>query len=51
MAENRGPEVAVTATLFLSLSWIAVSLRCYVRTFMVKSFGWDDWLSVAALVS
>ena len=51
VAENRGPEVAATAILFLTLSWIAVSLRCYVRTIMMKSFGWDDWLSVAALVS
>lgn len=49
--ENRGPEVAASAILFLTLAWIFVSLRCYVRTVLMKSFGADDWLAIAALVS
>ncbi|KAH8683351.1 hypothetical protein BGZ60DRAFT_217876 [Tricladium varicosporioides] len=48
--ENRGPQVAASAILFLTLSWIFVSLRCYVRTVLMKSFGADDWLAVAALI-
>jgi hypothetical protein len=51
MAEDRGPQVAAVAILFLTLSWVAVSLRCYVRSVMMKSFGTDDWLAVASLVS
>jgi hypothetical protein len=51
MAEDRGPQVAAVAILFLALSWVAVSLRCYVRTVMMKSFGADDWLAVVSLVS
>jgi hypothetical protein len=51
MAEDRGPQLAAVAILFLTLSWLAVSLRVYVRTVMMKSFGLDDWLAVAALVS
>jgi hypothetical protein len=51
MAEDRGPQVAAVAILFLTLSWVAVSLRCYVRTVLMKSFGADDWLAVASLVS
>lgn len=39
--------VAVTFTI---LSWIAVSLRVYVRGVLIKSFGWDDWLMLATLV-
>jgi len=48
--DNRGPLIAAVGILFLVLTWVAVSLRCYVRIFMIKSFGLDDWLSVAALV-
>lgn len=49
-AEDRGPQVAAVAILFLILSWIFVSLRCYVRAIMMKNFGTDDWLAVATLV-
>ncbi len=49
-AEDRGPQVAAVAILFLTLSWIFVSLRCYVRAIMMKNFGTDDWLAVATLV-
>jgi hypothetical protein len=51
MAENRGPEVQGVAILFLVLSWVFVGLRCYVRGFLLRSFGIDDTLCVAALVS
>jgi hypothetical protein len=51
MAEDRGPQVAAVAISFLVLSWVAVSLRVFVRSFMVKNFGMDDWLAVATLVS
>jgi hypothetical protein len=50
-AEDRGPQVAGVAILFLTLSWIFVGLRCYVRAIMMKNFGADDWLAVATLVS
>jgi len=50
-AKDRGPQLAAVAILFLTLTWIFVSLRCYVRTVMMKSFGMDDWLAVASLVS
>lgn len=49
--ENRGPEVEAVAILFLTLAWIFVILRCYVRTILMKSFGTDDWLAIVALVS
>jgi hypothetical protein len=49
--ENRGPEVEAVAILFLTLAWISVSLRYYVRAVMMKSFGMDDWLAIVALVS
>jgi len=38
------------ASAFIALSWLAVSLRVYVRGVMIRSFGWDDWLMLVALV-
>lgn len=35
----------------LVLSWVFVSLRCGVRIFLVKSFGFDDWLMLLSQVS
>lgn len=40
---------AVTA-LFLLLSWIFVSLRCYVRIFVKAHFGLDDAFAIVCLV-
>lgn len=50
-AENRGPQVEGVAILFLILSWIFVAMRVYVRAVLMKGFGTDDWLAIAALVS
>ena len=50
MAENRGPQAAAVAILFLITSWLAVMLRVYVRGVMTKSFGIDDTLAVVTLV-
>jgi hypothetical protein len=46
-AEDRRPQLAAVAILFLTLVWLSVSLRCYVRTVMIKSLGTDDWLAAA----
>ncbi|KUJ17169.1 uncharacterized protein LY89DRAFT_73041 [Mollisia scopiformis] len=47
---GRGPQVQGVAGLFLALSTIAIGLRCYTRTFIVKSFGLDDWSALIAWV-
>ena len=39
------------ATIFLGLSMILLPARIYVRAGMLKSFGLDDWMLVAAFVS
>jgi hypothetical protein len=46
---ERGGDIKAVAILFLTLSWISVSLRCYVRFFIKKLFRVDDWLAVATL--
>ncbi len=49
-AENRGPEVSGVAGFFLALSTVAIILRSYCRAYVVKAFGWDDWVAVIAWV-
>jgi hypothetical protein len=48
--QDRGPQLAGICGAFLAISVAAVSVRCYVRAFLTKSFGYDDWLIVATLV-
>jgi hypothetical protein len=50
MAEDRGPQVAAVAILFLILSWVTVSLRVFVRTVLMKSFGADDVRTIGSLI-
>lgn len=50
MIENRAPQYLGVLYFFLPLCIIAVSLRCYCRLVLVKSFGHDDWFAVAGLV-
>jgi hypothetical protein len=47
---GRGPQVVGVYTLFTALTTIAVLLRVYCRTRIVKKFGWDDWFAVASWV-
>ncbi|KAH8695577.1 hypothetical protein BGW36DRAFT_299318 [Talaromyces proteolyticus] len=50
MATGSQAIIIVTA-VFLALSLVTVSLRCFVRLRVVKSFGRDDALMVAAAIS
>lgn len=48
--ENRGPELQAVACTLVSVAIVSTLLRCYVRVFKVKSFGFDDWCMVFAVV-
>jgi hypothetical protein len=48
---DRSLSVKAVAGTFGVLACVSVSLRCYVRLKIVKSFGWDDGFMVVALVS
>lgn len=39
-----------TAVCFLALAWFSVLLRAYVRGYMIRSFGYDDWTIFIAIV-
>ncbi|KAL6240001.1 hypothetical protein BDW75DRAFT_226706 [Aspergillus navahoensis] len=47
--EGRSLSIFVVTLVFLILSFISVSLRCFVRLRLVKAFGWDDSLMVFAM--
>jgi hypothetical protein len=47
---NRGSQLAAVVICFLILTVTTVALRCYVRIRLIRAFGADDALSVAALV-
>lgn len=48
--ENRGPQLQGVAYALLVLAFVSLLLRCYCRLWIVKNFGGDDWLMVAAMV-
>ncbi|PYI05520.1 putative integral membrane protein [Aspergillus sclerotiicarbonarius CBS 121057] len=51
MAEDdRSPEVKAVAAAFMSVACVTVILRCYVRGWIVRAFGWDDWAMVVAML-
>jgi hypothetical protein len=48
--DDRHNEVLAVAALFFVVTWLTVSLRCYVRGIMMKTWGVDDYFMVATLV-
>ena len=49
--ENKGPILLVVTILCYCLALLGTVARLYVRKYIVKHTGWDDWLIVASLVS
>ncbi|KAH0334426.1 hypothetical protein KCU81_g9469, partial [Aureobasidium melanogenum] len=47
---HAGALVAISVT-FLTITIFFASLRFFVRGYMIKSLGWDDWLILLALAS
>ncbi|KAJ5669587.1 hypothetical protein N7462_010657 [Penicillium macrosclerotiorum] len=48
--EGRSLAIFVVSVVMMVVSFITVSLRTFVRAYIVRAFGWDDTLMVAALV-
>lgn len=49
--DNRGPQLQAVCYTLVVTAFICTVLRCLTRTLIVKSFGFDDWCMLAALVS
>ncbi|KAK7966697.1 integral membrane family protein [Apiospora aurea] len=41
--ESNGYSLIITSIVFLTLTWVSVFLRTYVRAFMLNGFQADDW--------
>lgn len=47
---GRSLAIFVVSLVMAIISFITVALRSFVRVYLVRGFGWDDALMVAALV-
>ena len=50
-SEDTGPTQISTTTILLVLSTVFVILRFWARHYVAATYGPDDWLIVAGLVS
>ncbi|KAF8860571.1 hypothetical protein BDZ45DRAFT_724503 [Acephala macrosclerotiorum] len=49
-SDYNGNQLVTVAAIFLTLTYIAVLLRCYVRIRITNAFQLDDWLMVISQV-
>lgn len=47
---GRSLAIFDVAIVMMIISIVTVSLRAFVRLYLVQAFGWDDGLMVVALV-
>lgn len=47
---GRSLAIFTVSVVMMIISIVTVSLRTFVRLYLVRGFGWDDALMVAALV-
>ncbi|KAH4924788.1 hypothetical protein HBI70_096550 [Parastagonospora nodorum] len=48
MAENHAPHLRAIEGYLFTLSMSVILMRLYIRIFILKKFGWDDWMMVAS---
>jgi hypothetical protein len=48
--EGRGTVTTIIAGVLSPITFFLVFARLWVRFFLQRNAGWDDWLMVAALV-
>ncbi|KAI0458016.1 hypothetical protein F5B21DRAFT_59407 [Xylaria acuta] len=49
--DSNGVGLLVTGIATLSIAWLSMALRTYVRAVMMKSFQVDDWVMLAGLAN
>lgn len=47
---NRPQQLVSIGAAFLSITWLAVLLRVWARSIIIKTFGWDDWTMLITIV-
>ncbi|OBR04232.1 Integral membrane protein [Colletotrichum higginsianum IMI 349063] len=48
--DSRGPLLVGVTSFVLSVAFVAVSLRIYVRSCLIRQIGMDDWASIIAFL-
>lgn len=48
--DSRSNAILTVTSVFLGISLTSVLLRCFVRTRVVRAFGWDDIIMLLAMV-
>lgn len=48
--ESRGPVIIGITAAFTGLAGVLVLARMYVRAFMLRTLGTDDWIIMIAMV-
>ena len=49
--QNRGPELLAVFSTGTGIAAVAVIMRFWVRTRIVRKLGADDWIAAVSLVS
>jgi hypothetical protein len=49
-AHSRATLITVVTIVFLSIAWLAVLARTWVRAVMIRNYGWDDAVMLLAMV-
>ncbi|KAJ5157896.1 uncharacterized protein N7482_008996 [Penicillium canariense] len=47
--DSRSNAIIIVTAVFLGISLASVLLRCFVRTRIVRAFGWDDIMMLVAM--
>ncbi|KAG9196427.1 hypothetical protein G6011_01548 [Alternaria panax] len=48
---NDGPHISAVAIVFTAVSFLVLSLRFYVRGYMIKAIGPDDWILITTWIA
>ena len=48
--DSRSNAILIVTAVFFAISFVSVCLRLFVRTRVVRAFGWDDTTMVLAMV-
>lgn len=48
--DTKGPSLLVVQLCLMPLAMLALGARLYVRVFLMKKAGVDDWLMLGAMV-
>ena len=50
MVRGKSETIVILAAISLAITLTTVALRCFVRFYLVKAFGWDDSTMIVAAV-